>query len=72
MEAWLKEVVVFAVMTGMRKGEIVNLRWKDIDLGRRLIHIQSDSTFKKRAIPLSDVAYVLLQAQAGLCRMRMA
>jgi site-specific recombinase XerD len=69
-EAWLREVVVFAVLTGMRKGEIINLRWKDIDLDRRLINIQSNSTFKtkqgkRRVIPLSDVAYHLLQVKHG-------
>jgi integrase len=52
----------------MRRGELINLRWKDIDLQRRLLHIESNPTFKtkqgkRRTIPLSDVAYHLLMSK---------
>ena len=68
-ESWMKEVVVFAVLTGMRRGEIVNLRWQDVDLSRRVIHIQSSPTFrtkqgKRRTIPLGEVASQLLLSKA--------
>jgi len=64
-EGWLKEMVLFAALTGMRRGEIINLRWQDVDLHRKLIHIQGNSTFKtkkgkRRTIPISNVAYHLL------------
>jgi integrase len=67
---WLKEVVVFAVLTGMRRGELLNLRWAQIDWQRRMIQIQSTPTFrtkqgKKRTIPLSETAMYLLQAKYG-------
>ena len=69
-ENWLRELVVFAVLTGMRRGEIVNLRWQDVDLQRKVIHIQSNLNFrtkqgKRRTIPLSDVAFHLLQMKHG-------
>jgi integrase len=67
-ENWLKEIIVLAVLTGMRRGEIVNLRWKDVDLARKVVHIRSSSSFrtklgKQRMIPLSDVAAELLEAR---------
>jgi integrase len=67
-EGWLRDVVIFAVLTGMRRGEILNLRWQDVDLGRRVVKIQSNETFKtktgrRRTIPLGDVAYHLLQSR---------
>ena len=45
-EAWFREVVLFAVLTGMRKGELLNLRWSDVDFARRVLHIETTATFK--------------------------
>ena len=66
-EDWLKEVVIFAALTGMRRGEILNLRWEQIDLQRRIIFIQSSLAFKtkqgkRRVMPMSDIVYSLLRA----------
>lgn len=65
-ESWLKDVVIFAALTGMRKGEIINLQWKDVDLKRRLITVQSNDNFttkrgKRRIVPMNDTILELLQ-----------
>ncbi|MBS4028866.1 MAG: site-specific integrase [Ignavibacteriales bacterium] len=65
-EQWLKETIMFAVCTGMRRGEILNLRWSNIDFERKTISIESDATFKvkcgkRRVLPMSDVCYFLLK-----------
>jgi len=67
-ENWLKEVVVFAVLTGLRRGEILNLQWLEVDLNQRVIYVQSSGTFrtkkgKRRTVPLSDAAYHLLASK---------
>lgn len=67
-EPWLKQVIIFAVLTGMRRGEILNLRWDDVDLQRRVIRVQSHPDFKtkqgrRRVIPISDVVYGLLSSK---------
>lgn len=64
-ESWLRELVLFAVSTGMRRGEILNLRWNAIDLERKTILVQSDPTFRtklgqKRIIPLNNQIHQLL------------
>ena len=69
-ESWLREVVLFAVLTGMRQGEILNLRWADVDLSKRLVRIETGPTFKtkqgrRRTIPLNDSAVSLLSSMAG-------
>jgi integrase len=69
-ENWLRQVVVFATLTGLRRGELLNLRWQDVDLQRRIIQVQSNPTFKtkqgrKRVLPLSDTAFYLLQSKHG-------
>ena len=69
-EGWLKEIVVFATLTGLRRGEIVNLRWSDVDLQRMTVVVQSSPTFKtkngkKRTLPLNDTAAYILQSKAN-------
>lgn len=64
-EEWLQEVVIFAVLTGMRRGEILNLRWENVNLQRRVILIQSSVSFKtkqgkRRVMPMSDTISSLL------------
>lgn len=58
-DLWFKEIILFAVLTGMRRGEIVNLKWDAVDLERALIHVQSTPTFKtkqgkRRTIPINS------------------
>jgi integrase len=64
-QSWLKEAVVFTVLTGLRRGELINLRWQDVDLQRRIFTVQSNPTFqtkqgKKRTLPLNETAFHLL------------
>lgn len=67
-EGWLREIVLFAVLTGMRKGEILNLRWDNVDLKRRLVQIETGPSYKtkqgrRRTIPLNDAALYLLKSR---------
>lgn len=69
-ENWFREVVIFAVLTGMRRGEILNLQWSNVDLQRRLVHIESGPSFRtkqgrRRTIPLNDTATLLLSSKQG-------
>jgi integrase len=69
-EPWLKEIVLFAVSTGMRRSEITNLTWDRVDLVRRVVTVESSQTFqvkagKKRTIPLSDLAMDLLSKKTN-------
>jgi integrase len=68
-EPWLKEVFHIAVCTGLRRGELLNLRWKDVDFERRLLRIQSGENFrtktgKRRTVPMSQAVHQLLLAKA--------
>jgi len=67
-EIWFRELVVFAVLTGLRRAEIVNLRWVDVDMERGVIHVQSSPRFKtkqgkRRTIPLNSRAHELLRTK---------
>jgi integrase len=47
---WLKEMILVAVGTGLRRGELLNLRWRDVDLdsGRLKVRSREDFTPKNR------------------------
>jgi integrase len=67
-EDWFKELVVFAVLTGLRRGERCNLHWQDVDLKNRVIHIRSAGTFKtifgkRRTVALNTTALSILQSR---------
>jgi len=49
----LKTIVLIALHTGMRRGEILKLKWKDIDLVNEIIHIENTKNGKRRDIPMT-------------------
>jgi len=58
-------VFIFAIETGMRQSEILSLRWPDIDLTRRVAHLDMTKNGDARDVPLSARAVdVLQQARA--------
>jgi len=49
------EIVRVALHTGMRRNEIVFLKWSEVDLARGMIHVQRSKSGRARAIPINDV-----------------
>lgn len=56
----VKPVVLFAIATAMRRGEILGLQWKDIDLAQRTAFIPQAKNGHARHVPLSDDAIAVL------------
>ncbi|MBI2118976.1 MAG: site-specific integrase [Elusimicrobia bacterium] len=55
-----KRLVFFALSTGMRQGEILNLKWSDIDFNTRLIKISHSKAGKIRYVNIpSDLENML-------------
>ncbi len=73
----LTEMVLLLVLTGMRLGEVLHLRWESVDLRFRTLRVEADpvtgwapKTRHERAIPLGDSPALLsllrvLKGQAG-------
>lgn len=61
---WLREIIVFALNTGMRRGEIFNLSWKAVDLSRKTITVMQSKNNEKRTIPMNEKVYALLKEKA--------
>lgn len=62
---FLYPVVVLALSTGMRHGEIMNLRWPAIDLERGQIMLRDTKNGSPRAIPLAGHAHEQIKALAA-------
>ena len=58
---WLRSVVLFALETAMRQGEIVALTWADIDLEKPWAKIRQAKNGEGRVVPLSTRAVAVLQ-----------
>jgi len=56
-------IVVFAIETGMRRGEILGLSWDNIDLKRRTALLPQTKNGSSREVPLSTRAVCVLQQQ---------
>ena len=62
----LHDVVMIAVTSGARFGEIVGLRWAQVDFARRVAWLSAEDTktAEPRAIPLSHAVVAALRARA--------
>lgn len=47
LETMDQRYMALAIFTGMRRGEIIGLRWGDIDLENNILHVQRNVTFPK-------------------------
>ncbi len=65
---FLYPVVVLALSTGMRRGEIMNLRWPDVDLQRGQIMLRETKNGTPRAVPLAGHAQSELARLAAVRR----
>ena len=58
----LHPIILFAIETGMRRGEIVAMRWDDLDLDAGTLHIPITKNGNSRTIPLTMMALQVLES----------
>jgi integrase len=51
---WLRSLLVVALHSGMRQGEILGLKWQDVDFARKLVAVVKSKNGEKRSIPMSE------------------
>ena len=59
---WFKPLVVVALETGMRRGELLSLEWKHVHLDKNWAHLPLTKNGDERDIPLSQKVCEELQA----------
>ncbi len=57
---WVGDIVTFALHTGARLGEILELTWKDVDIFRKVVVIHQGKTGHTKTIPLTPTAMEIL------------
>lgn len=62
----IKPIFIFAVNTGMRRGEILNLGWSDISWERNVIVVRKTKSGRDRSVPINRAVAEVLKAQIQL------
>jgi integrase len=62
--SWLRELVIFALNTGMRLGEIISLEWKGVDLFRKTVTVSKSKNKEPRTIPINETVFEMLKNNA--------
>jgi integrase len=61
-EQWLQRAVGLALALGARRGELMNATIPDVDLQRGFISLRRTKSGKSRAVPINDLARIVLDA----------
>ena len=62
---YLNDVVHVALNTGMRKGEILGLRWEHVDFNLGMIHVADRKNSESRDIPMNEILVETFEALEG-------
>ena len=58
----LRPIVIMALNTGMRKGEILNLLWSDVDMKKGTLTIKKTKNNEMRMVPINESLHNVLQS----------
>ncbi|BFU94354.1 MAG: putative Integrase [Nitrospira sp.] len=61
---WLLDVVVFALHTGMRMGEILELTWRGVDFNHRTVTVFRSKNGERRTIPVNETVLHMLKEKS--------
>jgi len=62
INVWLLPATILSLETGMRRGELVELRWSNVDLEAQTAHLPMTKNGTARTVPLSKKAVTTLAA----------
>jgi len=51
---WLRPILIAALHTGARRGDLLGLSWKDVDMDHKLLVFRNTKTGDDRPVPISD------------------
>ncbi|QIQ87405.1 site-specific integrase [Erythrobacter sp.] len=59
---YVRPIVMLAIETGLRRREVLELTWTNVDLERRIAYIPTTKTGVPRTIPLTDAALAVIKS----------
>jgi integrase len=67
---WLQDLVTFALHTGMRMGEILELTWRGVDVSRRTVMVVRSKNGERRTIPVNETVLSVLKQKSKVRSLR--
>jgi integrase len=64
-DPWIGDLTLFALNTGMRQSEILQLEWSRVDFSRGVVKVTQTKTCTAREVPLNAEARSVLEAREG-------
>lgn len=65
LPAWMRPILRFALLTGMREGEILSLRWRNVDFDAGMLTVEDSKSGEARRVPLHPALANELRARRG-------
>lgn len=59
---WLRAPMAFAACTGVRRGEMLSLRWMDVDMPNRRLYLRETKNGALRILPIPESALTVLRS----------
>jgi integrase len=59
---WLRAPMAFAACTGVRRGEMLSLRWMDVDVKNRRLYLRETKNGALRILPIPESALTVLRS----------
>jgi integrase len=57
---YLRELIVFAINTGLRYGDLLDLKWEEVDIEERRLSLIMGKTRRRLEVPLNDTTAAII------------
>jgi integrase len=62
---YLRDMILFAIHTGLRTSDIFNLEWTEVDIGQQRLKKIVKKSDRPLSLPLNDTAFGIIEARQG-------
>ena len=63
---YLRDMILFAINTGLRTSDIFNLEWTEVDIEQRRLKKIVKKNQRPLSLPLNDTAFGIVEARGGI------
>ena len=63
---YLRDMILFAINTGLRTSDIFNLQWTEVDIEQKRLKKIVKKSEKPLSLPLNDTAFGIIEARQGI------